>query len=144
MVSLLVVTHGNLAEELVKAAKHIVGDVGPLSPLAIGWDDDVTTARSRIEEAIESLDGGEGVIVATDMFGGTPTNISLSLLKKGKVEIVTGVNLPMLIKFTNLREPLPLEELAARLSEQGRNSIQVASGLLLKGKHVNGREGSPD
>jgi len=130
MVSVLVVTHGNLAEELVKAARQIVGEVGRLAYLAIGWDDDVATARQKIEEAVRAADDGEGVAILTDMFGGTPTNISLSLLEKERVEIVTGVNLPMLIKYTNLREPLGLKEVAARLSEQGRRSIQVASELL--------------
>jgi PTS system mannose-specific IIA component len=130
MVSVLVVTHGNLAEELVKAARQIVGEVGRLAYLAIGWDDDVATARQKIEEAVRAADDGEGVAILTDMFGGTPTNISLSFLEKERVEIVTGVNLPMLIKYTNLREPLGLQEVAARLSEQGRRSIQVASELL--------------
>jgi len=130
MVSVLVVTHGNLAEELVRAARRIVGEVGRLAALTIGWDDEVSAARQKIESTIGDLDDGDGVVVLTDMFGGTPTNLSLSFLKEGKVEIVTGVNLPMLIKFTNLREPLPLLEVAARLSEQGRKSIQVASELL--------------
>ena len=133
MVSVLVITHGNLAEELVKAARRIVGEVGRLSALTIGWDEDVSTARRKVEEAILALDDGDGVALLTDMFGGTPTNISLSFLRKGKVEIVTGVNLPMLIKYTNLREPVPLDELAARLSEQGRRSIQVASEVLRGG-----------
>src|SRR3989442_3308584 len=133
MVSVLVITHGNLAEELVKAARRIVGEVGRLSALTIGWDEDVSTARRKVEEAILAVDDGDGVALLTDMFGGTPTNISLSFLRKGKVAIVTGVNLPMLIKYTNLREPVRLDELAARLSEQGRQSIQVASEVLRGG-----------
>jgi mannose PTS system EIIA component len=134
MVAVLVITHGNLAEELVKAARRIVGDVGRLASLAIGWDEDVATARQKVEEAIRSVDQGDGVAILTDMFGGTPTNISLSFLARDKVEIVTGVNLPMLIKYTNLREPLTLRDLAARLSDQGRRSIQVASELLQQGE----------
>ena len=130
MVSVLVVTHGNLAEELVRATRRIVGEVGRLAALTIGWDDDVSAARQKIESAVSGLDDGDGVVVLTDMFGGTPTNLSLSFLKEGRVEIVTGVNLPMLIKFTNLREKLPLSEVASRLSDQGRKSIQVASEIL--------------
>ena len=134
MAAVLVITHGNLAEELVKAVRRIVGEVGRLAPLTIGWDDDVAAARRKVEEAIRELDEGDGVVLLTDMFGGTQTNISLSFLEKGKVEIVTGVNLPMLIKYTNVRGPLKLEELAGRLSEQGRRSIQVASELLRGGE----------
>ncbi len=134
MVSLLVVTHGRLAEELVAATTRIVGDVPGLAALTIGWDDDAATARGRIEEAIRAADRGQGVIVLTDMFGGTPTNLCLSFLERGRVEIVTGVNLPMLIKYTNLRDPVALEELATKLSDQGRRSIQTASEILRGGE----------
>jgi PTS system mannose-specific IIA component len=134
MVAVLVVTHGSLADELVKATRRIVGDVANISSLALGWDDDVAAARARVEESIRSLDHGDGVVVLTDMFGGTPANICLSFLERGKVEIVTGVNLPMLIKFTNLRGPVSLDELARRLADQGRRSITVASELLKGGE----------
>ena len=134
MVAVLVVTHGSLADELVKATRRIVGEVANISSLALGWDDDVAAARARVEESIRRLDQGDGVVVLTDMFGGTPTNICLSFLEKGKVEIVTGVNLPMLIKFTNQRGPIAIDELARRLSDQGRRSITVASELLKGGE----------
>ena len=130
MIALLVVTHGQLAEELVRAAKRIVGPSARLNALSLGWDDEVSEARRRIEEAVAGLDEGDGVLVLTDMFGGTPTNLASTFLRSGRMEIVTGVNLPMLIKFTNLRDVTGLREVAARLSKQGRDSIQVASDFL--------------
>jgi len=133
MLGLLVVTHGSLAEELVRATKTIVGPTDALEGVSIGWDDDVTDAQRRIEQSVERLGKGGGVLVLTDMFGGTPTNIALSLLEPGKVEVVTGVNLPMLIKFMNLREEAALPEVAQRIAEQGKRSIQVASLLLERG-----------
>ena len=133
MLGLLVVTHGSLAEELVRATKTIVGPTDALEGVSIGWDDDVTDAQRRIEQSVERLGKGGGVLVLTDMFGGTPTNIALSLLEPGKVEVVTGVNLPMLIKFMNLREEAALPEVAQRIAEQGKRSIQVASALLERG-----------
>jgi PTS system mannose-specific IIA component len=90
----------------------------------------VASARERIQEAVERVGRGSGALILTDMFGGTPTNIALSLLEPGKVEVVTGVNLPMLIKFTNLRDEMPFLEIARRIAEQGRRAIHVASELL--------------
>ncbi len=130
MPGLLVVTHGRVAEELVKATKTIVGPMDALEAVSIGWDDDVAEARQRIEEAVQRVGRGEGVLILTDMFGGTPTNIALSLLERGKVEVITGVNLPMLIKFTNLRDEMAFAEIARRIAEQGRHAIHVASELL--------------
>jgi PTS system mannose-specific IIA component len=130
MLGVLVLTHGRLAEELVQAATTIVGAVDGMEAVSIGWDDDVSGARERIQEAVTRLAGTEGALILTDMFGGTPTNIALSLLERGKVEVVTGVNLPMLIKFTNLREAISLSEVAKRIAEQGRRAIHVASDLL--------------
>ncbi len=127
---LLVVTHGRLAEELVNATRTIVESFDALEAVSIGWDDDPTAARRRIEEAIRRVDRGSGVLVLTDMFGGTPTNLALSFLDPGKVEVVTGVNLPMLIKFTNLRDDAAFADTARRIAEQGRHAIQVASELL--------------
>ena len=126
----LVVTHGNLAEELVRATRTIVSDLEGLEALSIGWDDDVDSATTRIEEAIKRVDRGQGVLLFTDMFGGTPTNMALSLLDAGKIEIVTGVNLPMLIKVTNLREETSLQEAARRIVTEGRQAIHVASEIL--------------
>jgi PTS system mannose-specific IIA component len=130
MLGLLVLSHGRLAEELVQAAMKIVGPVESLEAVSIGWDDDVSGARERIEAAIERVGRDSGVLILTDMFGGTPTNIALSLLEQGRIEVVTGVNLPMLIKFTNLREQIELPEVSRRIAEQGRRAIHVASDLL--------------
>jgi PTS system mannose-specific IIA component len=130
MRGLLVVTHGRFAEELVAAAARIVGNLEGVEAVAIDWDDDVDRAREMVEQGIRNLDKGDGVLILTDMFGGTPTNIALSLLEPGRVEIVTGVNLPMLIKFTNIRGRLELHESAARIAEQGRSSIHVATTIL--------------
>ena len=130
MPGLLVVTHGRVAEELVKAAKTIVGPLDALEAVSIGWDDDVTAARERIHEAMQRVGKGGAVLILTDMFGGTPTNIALSLLEPGRVEVVTGVNLPMLIKFTNLRDELQFVEVARRIADQGKRAIHVASELL--------------
>ena len=130
MVGVLVVTHGNLARELVQAARRIVGEVRELQALAIDWDDEVAAAGSAIQEAVKEIDQGHGVLILTDMFGGTPTNISLSFLREGKVEIITGVNLPMLIKFCNLRERDDLRAVADRIKEQGQKSIYIAGDVF--------------
>ncbi len=130
MIGFLVVTHGGLAAELVAAARRIVAQPGPIAGLSIDWDSDVAESRERILEALRSLDQGDGVIIATDMFGGTPTNVALTFLEPGKVEVVTGVNLPMVIKFTNLRERGDLAETARMLAARGRSSITVAGEIL--------------
>jgi len=130
MLGLLVVTHGGFAEELVSAAQTIVGEVSSLEAVSIGWHDDADEAGLRIAEAIRRVDRGQGVLVLTDMFGGTPTNLALTLLEAGRIEIVTGVNLPMVIKFCNLREELDLPDAAAKLAEEGRQAIHVASQIL--------------
>lgn len=130
MTGLLVVTHGNLAGELVQAVRRIVGDVAGMKAISIDWDDPVDRARALVEQGVHDLDAGDGVLILTDMFGGTPSNIALSLLEPGRVEIVTGVNLAMLIKFSNLRESLSPGEIAVRIASQGKRSIQVASEIL--------------
>ena len=130
MLGLLVVSHGSFAEELVNATRKIIEDAEALEAVSMGWNDDVEEASARIEEAVGRVDRGAGVLVLTDMFGGTPTNVALSLLEAGKVEIVTGVNLPMLIKFTNLRTEMTLKEAAVEIASQGREAIHVASELL--------------
>ena len=133
MIGLLVVTHGGLAAELVAAARRIVAQPGAIAGLAIDWDSDVGDSRRKIQESLEALDQGDGVIIATDMFGGTPTNVALTFLEPAKVEVVTGVNLPMVIKFTNLREQKDLAETARMLAARGRGAITVA-GEILAGK----------
>lgn len=131
MTGVIVLSHGRLAEELVLAAQRILGPIERLEAVSIDWDLDVQDARRRIEDAIARVGGpGGSVLVLTDMFGGTPTNLAMSLLDPGRIEVVTGVNLPMLVKFANLRGEGTLHEVAKRLAAQGRDSIQSASDLL--------------
>ena len=129
MIGIVVVTHGALAAELVNAARTIVGDIPAIAAVSIGWTDDMGSARAAIERAMAEV-GGADVLILTDMFGGTPTNVSLPFLSP-KVEIVTGVNLPMLIKVTTLREG-DLVEVARVVREQGKGAIYVASEILEK------------
>ncbi|MBA3269828.1 MAG: PTS sugar transporter subunit IIA [Acidobacteria bacterium] len=130
MIGVVVVTHGQLAIELVNAAETIVGDLPTFAAVSIGWHEDVQDARNDIASAIARVQGPEGVLIATDMFGGTPSNLGITFLEDDKVEVVTGVNLPMLIKAANLREQQNLTEVARSLREHGRNAIWVASDLL--------------
>ncbi len=125
----LVVTHGGLAFELVRALERIVGKVEGLKALTIGWDDDLPQARRAVEQAIAEVDPGGGVVILTDMFGGTATNVTLAFLREG-VEIVTGVNLPMLIKYANIRDKCSLKEAATLIKEQGQRSITIATEYL--------------
>jgi PTS system mannose-specific IIA component len=127
---LLVVTHGRLADELANAVRRIVGDVPAMGSISLDWDDDVADARRRMEEGIARVAVDGRVLILTDMFGGTPTNIALSLLEPGRVDVVTGVNLPMLIKFANLRRVDGFDETVRRIAQQGREAIQVASEVL--------------
>jgi PTS system mannose-specific IIA component len=129
MIGIVVVTHGALAGELVNATRTIVGDIPAIAAVSIGWTDDMGSAREAIERALAEVGGGD-VLILTDMFGGTPTNVSLPFLSP-KVEIVTGVNLPMLIKLTSLREG-DLVEVARVVREQGKGAIYVASEILEK------------
>jgi len=129
MIGIVVVTHGALAGELVNATRTIVGDIPAIAAVSIGWTDDMNSARQAIEGAVAEVGGGD-VLILTDMFGGTPTNVSLPFLSP-KVEIVTGVNLPMLIKLTTLREG-ELVEVARVIRDQGKGAIYVASEILEK------------
>jgi PTS system mannose-specific IIA component len=129
-VGLLVVTHEHLARELVQATRKIVGDVQHLEAVSIGWDYNVDEARKLVESGLRAVKRKGGILILTDMFGGTPTNISLSFLERDAVEIVTGVNLPMLIKFFNLEPDLSLQEIAARIRDKGRESIHIAMEYL--------------
>ena len=132
MIGIVVVSHGRLAEELVNAARTIVGEIPAIAAVSIGWSDDVAAARSAIQGALAQVGCGEGeALILTDMFGGTPTNVSLPFLS-ARVEIVTGVNLPMLIKLVGLREGA-LVEVARVVREQGKGAIYVASETLGKG-----------
>jgi PTS system mannose-specific IIA component len=136
---LLVVTHGRLAEEIVAAVRTIIGGSEGMEAFSLDWDDEPADAQRRIEETVRRLDRGAGVLVLTDMFGGTPTNLALSLLETSRVEVVTGVNLPMVVKFTNLRGSASLRDIAQKIAEQGRLAIHVASDLLEKPAGPSGR-----
>ena len=126
----VVVSHGQLAIELLSAAETVVGPVESIHAVSIGWHDDVEMAKDEIQRAIKQADQGRGVIVLTDMFGGTPTNISAMFLKEGAVEIVTGVNLPMIIKFVTSDREGSLYDLAREIEEQGKQSIYRTAALL--------------
>src|SRR5437667_3393674 len=130
MVGGLIVTHGRLAIELLNAAEMIVGEIHHVAAVSLGWHDDVDTAAVMIQKALERVQSPDGVLILTDMFGGTPTNIASTLLDAGKVEVVTGVNLPMLIKFAQLGEGPTLAAAAKAVCEQGQSSIYIASHLL--------------
>jgi PTS system mannose-specific IIA component len=129
VIGIVVVTHGRLAEELVNAARTIVGDIPAIAAVSIGWADDMTVVPDDIQRALLAVGPGPALIL-TDMFGGTPTNVSLPFLSP-QVEIVTGVNLPMLIKLTTVREG-DLMEVARVIREQGKGAIYVASEVLEK------------
>ncbi|MEW5982459.1 MAG: PTS sugar transporter subunit IIA [Acidobacteriota bacterium] len=130
MIGVVVVTHGQLARELLSAAEAIVGDLPRFAAVSIGWHDDVEDAREEIRQAVVRCQQGKGVVILTDMFGGTPSNLGMTFLEPGAVEIVTGVNLPMLIKLAGLRNSDDLLAVARELRETGRSSIHVASDLL--------------
>jgi len=127
---LLVVSHGRLAVELRRALLKIIDAGASVAAVSIGWDDDTEQAKEKIRQGVDSVDGGGGVVILTDMFGGTPANLAMTFCEPDRVEVVTGVNLPMLVKFTNLRSSMTPRQLAEELAECGRQAIQVASGLL--------------
>jgi len=130
MIGALVVTHGHLGQELVAAAEMIVGEISHIRAVSIGWHDDVNDARNDIEKRITEVEDGSGVLLLTDMFGGTPSNIALSFHDPGKVDVVTGVNLPMIIKIAGQKEGDTLDSLARIVRDQGRSSIARASDFL--------------
>ena len=132
MVGVVVVTHGQLAVELLNAAEMIVGDLPRFAAVSIGWHEDTDDAREEIAQAVNRVQQGQpgrGVLIVTDMFGGTPSNLAMTFLGQD-VEVITGVNLPMLIKLANLKEQASLIEVAREMREHGRNAIWVASDLL--------------
>ena len=129
-IGVVVVTHGQLATELVKAAAMIVGDLPQMAAVSIGWNDDVTAAREEIGRAIARVQGPSGVIILTDMFGGTPCNLGVTFLEPNRVEVITGVSLPMLIKLTRLEGAADLLTVAREMREHARAAIWVASELL--------------
>lgn len=126
----VIVSHGQVATELLAAAETVVGDLGHLTAVSIGWHDDVEAAKDEIERAIKQVSEGAGVLIMTDMFGGTPTNISAMFLKEGEVDIVTGVNLPMVIKLASYNKEATLSDVAKIVEEQGRQAIYRTGALL--------------
>ena len=130
MIGVIVVTHGQLATELVNSTETIVGDLSRFTAVSIGWHEDTHDARDEIAKAIARVDGGQGVLILTDMFGGTPSNLALTFLSENRVEVISGVNLPMLIKLAGLIEKSDLLAVAREMREHGRNAIWVASDLL--------------
>ena len=130
MIGVVIVTHSALADEFFMATQQIVGTVEGIEPISIDPTDPIEEVEKRIKKGIKKVDAGKGVLILTDMFGGTPSNISLSFQEKGKVEIVTGVNLPMLIKLSTLREEETLDELASFIKSYGQKNIHLASEIL--------------
>jgi PTS system mannose-specific IIA component len=129
----VIVTHGHLAGELLAAAEMIIGPVSHITAVSIGWHDDVDAARDEVQRAITSVSQGAGVLLMTDMFGGTPTNIASMFLEDGKVEVITGINLPMVIKLGSPGAG-SLNEIARRVCDLGRQGIYVAGDLLMPQK----------
>ena len=130
MIGVVVVTHGQLAVELLNAAETIVGDLPRFAAVSIGWHEDTNDAREEIAQAIARVRQEQGVLIVTDMFGGTPSNLAMTFLGRDDVEVITGVNLPMLIKLAGLNEQASPLEVAREMREHGRNAIWVASDLL--------------
>jgi PTS system mannose-specific IIA component len=127
MIGLVIVTHGGLAVEFRAALEHVVGPQTQLETVSIGPEDDMTVRRGEILEAIKRADGGNGVVVLTDMFGGTPSNLAISVMDEAKVEVIAGINLPILVKLASIREEASLSEAVSRAREAGRKYIKVAS-----------------
>lgn len=142
MIGVVVVTHGQLATELVNAAEAIVGDLPSVTAVSIGWHEDVQDARDDLAAAIARVQAPGGVLIATDMFGGTPSNLGITFLEPDRIEVITGINLPMLIKAASLRDHSDLTSVARMLREHGRNAIWVASDLLTGSSGSTGSTGS--
>ena len=132
MIGIVVVSHGKLAKELLAATEHVVGEQQCFRAISIEPDDDMDARRAQIKDMAKACDSGRGVIILTDMFGGTPSNLAISIMKDEKVEVIAGVNLPMLIKLSEVRDQLPLDEAAQEASEAGRKYISIASELLAR------------
>ncbi len=130
MIGLVIVTHGRLAEDFVLATEHVVGPQTGIETVSIAADDDMERRRNDILEAVRRVDTGAGVIILTDMFGGTPSNLAISVMGKLNAEVIAGVNLPMLIKLASIRSDRPLKEAVAAAHEAGRKYINVASWVL--------------
>jgi PTS system mannose-specific IIA component len=130
MIGLILVTHGRLAEEFINAMEHVVGHQEAVVAVCIGPNDDMEARRSEIRKAIRAVDSGEGAIILTDLFGGTPSNLAISLLQAGRVEVLAGINLPMLIRLATARKSMDVMKAVAAARDAGRNYITIASEFL--------------
>ena len=130
MIGMVLVTHGRLAAEFIAALEHVVGKQERIAAVCIGPEDDMEARRSEIIQRIAEVDAGQGVVLLTDMFGGTPSNLAISVLDRGNIEVIAGVNLPMLIKLATVRATESLPRAVASAQEAGRKYINVASQLL--------------
>jgi mannose PTS system EIIA component len=130
MIGLVLVTHGRLAVEFVTAMEHVVGPQSAVATICIGPDDDMESRRGDIAKAIETVEAGRGVIILTDLFGGTPSNLAISLMETGRIEVIAGVNLPMLIRLERARRTMNVVDAVAAAREAGRKYISVASEVL--------------
>lgn len=130
MIGLVLVTHGHLATEFRSALEHVVGKQSQIETIAIAPDDDADRRRADIVAAAERVNSGQGVVILTDMFGGTPSNLSISVLRPGEIEVLAGMNLPMLIKLASVRDEKPLAEAVICAQDAGRKYITVASTML--------------
>jgi PTS system mannose-specific IIA component len=126
----IIVSHGRLAEELLNALTIILGEAPNIEAISIGWYDDVEESKKKINLSLKRVDQKNGVVIFTDMFGGTPSNLSFSFLKENQVEIITGINLPMLIKFVSLQRSNNLKDVSKKVVDQGKKNIHLASALL--------------
>jgi mannose PTS system EIIA component len=132
MIGIVLVTHGRLADELRSALEHVVGSQNQIEAIAIGPDDDIAQRREQIIQSVQMVDSGEGVVVLTDMFGGTPSNLAISVMERGRIEVLAGVNLPMLVKLASIRRDASLDTAVQAAQDAGRKYINVASRLLSK------------
>ena len=130
MIGGVIVSHGKLGEEMLNALTIILGEAPNVEAISIGWYDDVEESKRKINASLKRVDQKNGVIIFTDMFGGTPSNLSFTFQKDGHVEIITGINLPMLIKFVSLQRSNSLKDVARKVVEQGRKNVHLASALL--------------
>ena len=130
MIGLVLVTHGRLAEELTGALEHVVGPQTHIASVCIGPDDDMERRRADIMESVAQVDDGDGVVLLTDMFGGTPSNLAISIMEKAKVEVIAGVNLPLLVKLASVRETENLTDAVEAAQKAGRKYINIATQLL--------------
>ncbi|WP_432200895.1 PTS sugar transporter subunit IIA [Erythrobacter sp. W53] len=130
MIGIILVTHGDLAQHFIDAMEHVVGPQEKIAAICIGPSDDMEQRRSEISAAIADVDVGSGAIILTDLFGGTPSNLAISLLDAGRIEVIAGINLPMLIRLAGARKAMSVTEAAHAAQEAGRNYITVASEFL--------------